>query len=219
MGSGGMGSGGMGAGGMGAGGMGVGGMGSDGMGSGGMGAGGMGSGRMGSGRMGSGVMGSGGMGSGGKGSGGLLSGRSQFGGGSGAISGEPIYTDNGFSLAAGRGNGGGMVGQAGGGLVGGGCGQFGCGNNGRLCLGCRLKNAFGGGRHGANGGPVGQLRGAVSGMGIQGQHPYGGQIPHTDYMGAGVTPQAGYAPTVAYPYYTTRGPRDFLQKNPPSIGW
>ncbi len=24
--------------------------------------------------------------------------------------------------------------------------------------------------------------------------------------------------TVAYPYYTTRGPRDFLAKNPPSIG-
>ena len=23
---------------------------------------------------------------------------------------------------------------------------------------------------------------------------------------------------VAYPYYTTRGPRDFLQANPPSIG-
>jgi hypothetical protein len=23
---------------------------------------------------------------------------------------------------------------------------------------------------------------------------------------------------VAYPYYTTRGPRDFLAKNPPSIG-
>ncbi len=26
------------------------------------------------------------------------------------------------------------------------------------------------------------------------------------------------AATVAYPYYTTRGPRDFLAKNPPSIG-
>ena len=31
---------------------------------------------------------------------------------------------------------------------------------------------------------------------------------------------AGGAPTaqVAYPYYTVRGPRDFLQANPPSIG-
>ncbi len=26
------------------------------------------------------------------------------------------------------------------------------------------------------------------------------------------------APTVAYPYYTTRGPRDFLINNPPTIG-
>ncbi|MEX0937442.1 MAG: hypothetical protein WDZ59_06245 [Pirellulales bacterium] len=24
--------------------------------------------------------------------------------------------------------------------------------------------------------------------------------------------------TVSYPYYTTRGPRDFLQKNPPGLG-
>jgi len=31
---------------------------------------------------------------------------------------------------------------------------------------------------------------------------------------------AGGPPTgaVAYPYYTTRGPRDFLASNPPSIG-
>jgi hypothetical protein len=31
---------------------------------------------------------------------------------------------------------------------------------------------------------------------------------------------AGGPPTgaVAYPYYTTRGPRDFLAENPPSIG-
>jgi hypothetical protein len=27
------------------------------------------------------------------------------------------------------------------------------------------------------------------------------------------------APTYAYPYYTTRGPRDFLMDNPPTIGW
>jgi hypothetical protein len=26
------------------------------------------------------------------------------------------------------------------------------------------------------------------------------------------------AATVAYPYYTTRAPRDFLMANPPSIG-
>jgi hypothetical protein len=33
-------------------------------------------------------------------------------------------------------------------------------------------------------------------------------------------PDAGLAApaTVAYPYYTTRGPRDFLDRNPQSIG-
>ncbi len=149
--------------------------------------------------------------------GGLLSGQNQFGSNSCGNCNEPVYQDNGFSLASGRGNGNGMVGFAGGNGFGGGCGQFGCGNGGRLCLGCRLKNAFGGGVN--NGYNNGHLRGAVSGMGIHGQHPYGGQIPHTDYMGAGVSPQGGMTPTVAYPYYTTRGPRDFLQRNPPSIGW
>ena len=28
----------------------------------------------------------------------------------------------------------------------------------------------------------------------------------------------GATPTVTYPYYTVRGPRDFLAKNPPSLG-
>jgi hypothetical protein len=62
--------------------------------------------------------------------------------------------------------------------------------------------------------------------------PYGGEIPHTaNPAGMGGNP----APTYAYPYYTTRGPRDFLSDgcgpppiapyNPrpplclPSIGW
>lgn len=38
---------------------------------------------------------------------------------------------------------------------------------------------------------------------------------------APTSPDGGPAPTgaaVAYPYYTTRGPRDFLLNNPPSIG-
>jgi hypothetical protein len=30
---------------------------------------------------------------------------------------------------------------------------------------------------------------------------------------------AGMAPTYAYPYYTTRAPRDFLMDNPPTIGY
>ena len=31
-------------------------------------------------------------------------------------------------------------------------------------------------------------------------------------------PPGPAAPSYAYPYYTTRGPRDFLLNNPPSIG-
>ncbi len=35
-----------------------------------------------------------------------------------------------------------------------------------------------------------------------------------------IGPRGGGPPTgaVTYPYYTTRGPRDFLQNDPPSIG-
>lgn len=50
------------------------------------------------------------------------------------------------------------------------------------------------------------------------QSPVGGGAPPDAYgagaYGAGGPPTAG----VAYPYYTTRGPRDFLLDNPPSIG-
>lgn len=135
------------------------------------------------------------------------------------VHGEPIYMDNGVAGASGLGGnmGGGMVGHAGGAGAGG-CGQFGCGTGGRLCLGCRMRNAFGGHGHGMGGNGHG-MGGHLHGHGPAAAHPYGGQIPHTDYMGAGITPQAGAAPTYAYPYYTVRGPRDFLQSNPPSIGW
>jgi len=76
--------------------------------------------------------------------------------------------------------------------LGGGCGVQGCGMGGKLCGGCLSKMA---GAH---------------------RHPYGGTIPHTAQApGAGT----GMAPAYAYPYYTTRGPRDFLMKNPPSIGY
>jgi hypothetical protein len=37
---------------------------------------------------------------------------------------------------------------------------------------------------------------------------------HREYVG----PQGPPSAQVAYPYYTTRGPRDFLMDNPPSIG-
>jgi hypothetical protein len=36
--------------------------------------------------------------------------------------------------------------------------------------------------------------------------------------GAGMGPGGPTSAQVTYPYYTNRGPRDFLAKNPPSIG-
>lgn len=42
---------------------------------------------------------------------------------------------------------------------------------------------------------------------------------HRDPVGENIAPPAGPpVGTYAYPYYTLRGPRDFLQANPPSIG-
>jgi hypothetical protein len=58
--------------------------------------------------------------------------------------------------------------------------------------------------------------------------PYGGLAKHhltpeeraalaaSDY--GAITPAGPPTGAVAYPYYTTRGPRDFLAKRPPSIG-
>lgn len=43
----------------------------------------------------------------------------------------------------------------------------------------------------------------------------GGRGPHQGYGPQNFGPPTG---AVAYPYYTTRGPRDFLEPNPPSIG-
>lgn len=52
----------------------------------------------------------------------------------------------------------------------------------------------------------------------------GGLVGNGGYTDRHVTPtQEGMgAPStaqVAYPYYTTRGPRDFLMNNPPTIGY
>ncbi len=47
------------------------------------------------------------------------------------------------------------------------------------------------------------------------EHPYGGQIPHTDGFAG---PHGPVSPTYAYPYYTTRGPRDFFHCHPSTIG-
>lgn len=75
----------------------------------------------------------------------------------------------------------------------------------------------GGGLHGMGAGLHGMGAG-LHGMG-GGLHGAGnGGMTHAQYraddqVGSGVP-----GPTVAYPYYTTRGPRDFLLDNPPSIG-
>ena len=69
------------------------------------------------------------------------------------------------------------------------------------------------GTHGCGGGCLQKLKAA---RGARSIHPYGGEIPHTAAAAGGG--QGGAAPTYAYPYYTTRGPRDFLMMNPPSIG-
>lgn len=59
--------------------------------------------------------------------------------------------------------------------------------------------------NGGQGGPLGAM-----------SHHHAGPQSHTGPMPG---PAMGSpAPTVGYPYYTTRGPRDFLSSNPPSIG-
>ncbi len=52
----------------------------------------------------------------------------------------------------------------------------------------------------------------------RGGHDYG---RHLSYSNTGQAPEGAAGPAaaqVAYPYYTTRGPRDFLLNNPPTIG-
>lgn len=77
-------------------------------------------------------------------------------------------------------------------LQGVGCGAVGCGLGGRLCGRC-----------------MGGLRRTPP------VHPYGGQAPCSQPLAG---PQGQMSPTVGYPYYTTRGPRDFFLNNPPSLG-
>ena len=77
-----------------------------------------------------------------------------------------------------------------------GCGRFGCGRDGKLCLSCN-----------------GKLKGLIGGI----TPPQRGSIPHTQVPPMQMGGQG--VPSYVYPYYTTRGPRDFLMANPPSIGY
>lgn len=80
------------------------------------------------------------------------------------------------------------------------------------CSGCQ-QCGHGGGHmlgHGMHGGGMGH-----GGMGHGGMAGgMGGHHQSRTYTG----PQGPTGGQVAYPYYTTRGPRDFLIDNPPSIG-
>ena len=84
----------------------------------------------------------------------------------------------------------------------GGGGPFGGGN--------MYGGAYGYGHPGGpfNGGHYGAFGGAHRTPGYPHHHL------HREYVG----PQGPPSAQVAYPYYTVRGPRDFLMDNPPSIG-
>ncbi len=87
-------------------------------------------------------------------------------------------------------------------------------------VGCQspCTNCQQGGRAGIGGHAYGK-----SGMIGQGLHArHGGGNGNGGHMGhhyrPPTEPAGGPAPQYAYPYYTLRGPRDFLVDNPPSIG-
>ena len=101
-------------------------------------------------------------------------------------------------------DGGGPFGHGGhgGGLFGGGHGGHGGGG------------LFGGGHGGGGGGGFGHHAGGTHGP--QAPSPVA-RLGHGYYHDE---PMPGPAsPTYGYPYYTVRGPRDFLMDNPPSIGY
>lgn len=111
-------------------------------------------------------------------------------------------------------------------LIGTGCQTV---NKCNTCKSCRSGH---GGIRSANGGIGSRHAGARSAHGGTRK-----MAPHAGRVGPGVNPDfvakmrhneyheahhgAAGPPTaaVAYPYYTTRGPRDFLNPNPPTIGY
>ncbi len=57
-----------------------------------------------------------------------------------------------------------------------------------------------------------------SGIGHSGMPTHVARLPHGTMQQQMQGPGGPPSPTVAYPYYTTRAPRDFLMANPPGIG-
>lgn len=99
----------------------------------------------------------------------------------------------------------GMGGCAMGGCESGRCGMGGCGMGNRP-----VAHQFAAAMNGMRPGNI--VHGGCSSMG-------GGKYGYSNDC-LGYPPPASDAqwPTVGYPYYTLRGPRDFLVNNPPSIG-
>jgi hypothetical protein len=83
---------------------------------------------------------------------------------------------------------------------------------GDYCPNC-YPGGYGYGHHAYPGGP---FHGGHYGY-FGGAHRTPG-YPHHHFSRSYVGPQGPPTAQVAYPYYTTRGPRDFLLDNPPSIG-
>jgi hypothetical protein len=120
---------------------------------------------------------------------------------------------------------GGMAGRMQGGMQGGmaggmqgsgtrGCGRFGCGREGKLCIACKARAGLAKFGRDANAGCGNGTCGNCASC-RQKARPYAGEIPHT----AQTPGMTGQIPQYIYPYYTTRGPRDFLMANPPTIGY
>ena len=78
--------------------------------------------------------------------------------------------------------------------------------------GCHTVNLCDGAGHGHRGG-LGRYGGGGSGLADGRNANYGHHFTR-NYDG----PPGPATAQVAYPYYTTRGPRDFLVNNPPTIG-
>jgi len=108
------------------------------------------------------------------------------------------------------------------------CGGGGCCDSGSGCCaegGCSLgRGRAGGGRFGRGSGDGSGGCSACGGLGCglcqrlagriaSGFGPHAGGYPEA--YNSNPSPPGGQ---VAYPYYTVRGPRDFLRNNPPSIG-
>jgi hypothetical protein len=81
-----------------------------------------------------------------------------------------------------------------------------------LCKDCGGKHHGMLGHNGHGGG--GGAGGAYAGHAPHGTPGYRKGPHHREYIG----PQGPPTAQVAYPYYTTRGPRDFFLDNPPTIG-